>query len=66
MASGANFTVGNGLRACTAEVKETPLFTVSLQGRQRQVALIDTPGFDDTTRSDSEVLKLIALYLYET
>jgi len=26
--------------------------------------LIDTPGFDDTTKSDTDILKLIAAYLY--
>ena len=25
--------------------------------------MIDTPGFDDTTRSDTDVLKLIAAFL---
>jgi len=31
--------------------------------QDRKVILIDTPGFDDTTRSDTEVLGDIALYL---
>jgi len=31
--------------------------------QDRKVILIDTPGFDDTTRSDTEVLSDIALYL---
>ncbi|PSS36825.1 hypothetical protein PHLCEN_2v1369 [Hermanssonia centrifuga] len=29
----------------------------------RRVTLIDTPGFDDTTKSDTEILKMIASYL---
>ena len=29
----------------------------------RSVVLIDTPGFDDTTRSDTDVLKMIAAFL---
>ena len=28
--------------------------------------MIDTPGFDDSTRSDTEILKTIATYLAET
>lgn len=28
--------------------------------------LIDTPGFDDTTLTDTDVLKLIAAYLVTT
>jgi hypothetical protein len=29
----------------------------------RRVVLIDTPGFDDTSKSDTDVLKLIAAFL---
>ncbi|KAJ2935050.1 hypothetical protein H1R20_g2003, partial [Candolleomyces eurysporus] len=29
----------------------------------RKVVLVDTPGFDDTTKSDSDILKLIADFL---
>jgi hypothetical protein len=29
----------------------------------RRVVLIDTPGFDDTTRSDTDILKMIAAFL---
>ena len=29
----------------------------------RRVVLIDTPGFDDTTQSDTDVLKMIAAFL---
>jgi hypothetical protein len=32
----------------------------------RMVALIDTPGFDDTTKSDADVLRMIALFLATT
>lgn len=32
----------------------------------RRVFLVDTPGFDDTNRSDTDVLKDIAYYLSET
>ena len=48
-----------GLESCTAEVQVTNEFT--LDGRA--VTLIDTPGFDDTSKSDTEILKLIALFL---
>ena len=48
-----------GLESCTAEVELTNEFT--LDGRT--VALIDTPGFDDTSRSDMDVLKMIATSL---
>ena len=29
----------------------------------RRVMLIDTPGFDDTLKTDTEILKLIASFL---
>ena len=32
----------------------------------RMVVLIDTPGFDDTTKSDADVLRMIALFLATT
>ncbi|KAL4911156.1 P-loop containing nucleoside triphosphate hydrolase protein [Aspergillus multicolor] len=57
--SGGEVKVGHGLEACTAEVG-VYAYDVS---PERTVYLIDTPGFDDTTRSDSEVLKEIAGWL---
>ena len=50
------------LDSCTAEVEVTEKFT--LDGRP--VILIDTPGFDDTSKTDTEILKLIALFLATT
>ena len=51
-----------GLESCTAEVQLTDKFT--LDGRI--VTLIDTPGFDDTSMSDTEILKMIAFFLAAT
>ena len=51
-----------GLESCTAEVQVADEFT--LDGRT--VTLIDTPGFDDTTKSDTEILKIIAFFLAAT
>ena len=48
-----------GLDSCTAEVQLADEFT--LDGRS--VTLIDTPGFDDTTKSDSDILEMIAAFL---
>ena len=50
-----------GLGSCTPEVQIADEF--GLDGRT--VTLIDTPGFDDTTRSETEILKMIAFYLVE-
>lgn len=38
--------------------------TVSVSGKE--VTLIDTPGFDDTDRTDADILELISEYLLET
>ena len=32
----------------------------------RLVTLIDTPGFDDTTKSDADILAMIAAFLAST
>ena len=47
------------LESCTAEVQLANEF--ALDGRK--VTLIDTPGFDDTSKSDTDVLKMIAAFL---
>ena len=61
-ASGSSLRVGTGLDSCTAEVQLANKFT--LDGRE--VTLIDTPGFDDTSKSDTEILKMIAFFLAHT
>ena len=57
--SGAQVRVGEGLRSHTHEVQTFDSF--ELLGRR--VTLIDTPGFDDTTMTDTEVLRLIGMHL---
>ena len=50
------------LESCTSEVEVAEEFT--LDGRA--VTLIDTPGFDHTSKSDTEILKMIAYFLAAT
>ena len=50
------------MESCTAEVQLADEFICG----GRAVTLIDTPGFDDTSKSDTEILKLIALFLANT
>ncbi|KAJ6513033.1 P-loop containing nucleoside triphosphate hydrolase protein, partial [Mycena sanguinolenta] len=57
--SNANLHVGHGLQSCTGTVQVAQSF--ELEGRS--VTLIDTPGFDDTTRSDTDILTQIAEFL---
>jgi 50S ribosome-binding GTPase len=51
--------VGHSLHSCTTEVQVASFITTS----GRTGYLIDTPGFDDTNRSDTEILKEIAGFL---
>ena len=62
LVSGSKLRIGVGLESCTAEVQLANEFTLG----GRTVTLIDTPGFDDTTKSDTEILKMIAGYLAAT
>lgn len=61
-ASGSDFAIGKGLESCTSEVQATKPFKLS----GREVTLIDTPGFDDTSRSDTDILAMIGAYLSQT
>ena len=61
-ASGSSLKVGDDLNSCTSKIQETEEFV--LDGRR--VMLVDTPGFDDTYRSDTDVLKSIAAFLGES
>ena len=51
-----------GLESCTAEVQLANEFILD----EKAVTLIDTPGFDDTSKTDTEILRLIALFLATT
>lgn len=51
--------VGHDLQACTQGLDVYPCSLFA----DKNVYLVDTPGFDDTTRTDKEVLKEIALWL---
>lgn len=53
--------IGHGIDSCTQDI--IPI-TFNLDGRK--VTLIDTPGFDDSERSDADILGLIAAYMAHT
>ncbi|KAI9863924.1 MAG: hypothetical protein M1824_005962 [Vezdaea acicularis] len=50
--------VGHGSRSCTADVDET-----DFHYKSHIIKLVDTPGFDDTNLSDTEVLRRIANWM---
>ncbi|CAE6519813.1 unnamed protein product [Rhizoctonia solani] len=58
-ASGGDLRVGHNSHACTKDVEQSPIFQVD----GRNVVLFDTPGFDDTHLSDTEILKRIGGFL---
>ncbi|KZP22857.1 hypothetical protein FIBSPDRAFT_693601, partial [Athelia psychrophila] len=60
--SGSKLRVGTDLNSCTSEVDATAPFTF----QDRRVVLFDTPGFDDTTKSDTDILNLVAKFLAHT
>ncbi|SPJ82036.1 uncharacterized protein FTOL_09441 [Fusarium torulosum] len=51
-------TLSHGLHSCTNNID---VFEHTVKGQR--VFLIDTPGFNDTTRSDVETLEILATYL---
>ena len=53
--------VGEEQESCTSEV--TPM-QFELDGCKGSI--IDTPGFDDTTRSDMQILQMISDWLQDT
>ena len=61
-ASGSSLKVGDDLNSCTSKIQETEEFVLDGQ----RVMLVDTPGFDDTYRSDTDVLRSIAAFLGES
>jgi predicted GTPase len=61
LASGSDFRVGGGLKSCTSVVQVSKPIELD----DRRIVLVDTPGFDDTNRSDTEILRIISHYLAE-
>ncbi|KAG8758461.1 hypothetical protein FRC14_008150 [Serendipita sp. 396] len=55
--------VGHDIESCTAEVA---LIKVEDPIQNRKVVLVDTPGFDDTYRSDIDILTDIATFLVKS
>jgi GTPase Era involved in 16S rRNA processing len=51
--------VSDGQASCTTDVQIGGNF----EFERMKIALIDTPGFDDTERSDAEILQIIMAFL---
>ncbi|TDL14538.1 P-loop containing nucleoside triphosphate hydrolase protein [Rickenella mellea] len=55
--------VSRALNSCTKEVQEVRL---KWGDEQRPLLLVDTPGFGDSSMSDTDVLRIIAKYLVKS
>jgi len=55
--TGHNSGIGHSLESCTADIGMVKI---------HDIILVDTPGFDDTHKTDMEILSLIADWLTET
>ena len=62
LVSGSNLAVGVGLESCTSKIQASSTFELS----DKLVTLVDTPGFDDSNVSDTDILKMIAVFLSST
>ncbi|KAK4082901.1 uncharacterized protein Triagg1_1791 [Trichoderma aggressivum f. europaeum] len=62
LCTGKNVKIGHSLESCTADVEDVEF----MFNNHVCVHLIDTPGFDDTSRSDVEVLQNIAVWLTDS
>ncbi|EKM78780.1 hypothetical protein AGABI1DRAFT_114372 [Agaricus bisporus var. burnettii JB137-S8] len=54
---------GSSLKSVTSQIQAT---RVKHPGYDDRIVLVDTPGFDDTTRSDMEILQIISEWLQKT
>ncbi|EMD33882.1 hypothetical protein CERSUDRAFT_141175, partial [Gelatoporia subvermispora B] len=61
-ASESELEIGHNLTSCTEYVQMSQVITF----KGRKVTLVDTPGFDDTNKSDTDILRNIALWLATT
>jgi len=53
-------TVGHGWQSCTAEIRSV---RVTHPTNGHPVIFVDTPGFDDTFKTDTEILSMISVWL---
>lgn len=52
---------GHGLESCTSKIS-----VIKLPYPGVNLYLVDTPGFDDTYRSDVDIFKMISAWLIKT
>lgn len=60
----SDVVIGHELDSCTQEVRA--FSCLHPNGSGQKVVLVDTPGFNDTERTDYDILQNIALWLKAT
>lgn len=57
--------IGRGLTSCTGELETVVLEPIASDPKLNhyRITIVDTPGFDDTYKGDSEILNKIADWL---
>jgi len=63
-ASGFKIGIGHQLESCTTDV--SPVKVLCAEGNIPDIVFVDTPGFDDTHKTDIEILEMIAEWLKKT
>ena len=63
-ATGGSVRVGHELESCTTEIGIVKCQFPEKTGLD--VVFVDTPGFDDTNKSDLEILEMVAEWLKKT
>jgi predicted GTPase len=64
LASGINGIVGHSLESCTNEISVIKFPVPELL--DSEICLVDTPGFDDTNKSDVDVFRMVSDWLNDT
>lgn len=55
-------TIGHKLKSCTTEIQAVQTYHPKTK---HPIVFVDTPGFDDTFKSDTEILALIEAWLVQ-
>ena len=64
VATGVDSGIGHDLESCTSEILVVKMSFPEFS--DYNIVFVDTPGFDDTKRSDTEILRMIANWLATT
>jgi flagellar biosynthesis GTPase FlhF len=63
-ATGAEVRIGHDLQSFTTDISIVKF--QSLERTDFEIVFVDTPGFDDTHKTDIEILKMLAEWLKTT